>query len=200
MKNKIKWVLFDLTGVISTWSFRSKKWKIINNKKYKERDFETIYFESNYSAYERGKIQHKEFVESYLLKNNDVFTLDEFVEIFKRSVTPVRGIENILKKLKKNYKLAILSNEGIEWGNYKLDKSGLKRYFDKIIISSQIGFAKPDLKFYKKSLKLLNIEPKSCVFIDDLEENINAAEKLGIKSILFKNPHQLQKDLNKYLD
>ena len=199
MKSRFEWMLFDLSGVISTWSLRSNVWKVINNKKYKELSFGNIYEPATYSAFELGKIAHKEFVENYLKRQKSSFTFEEFVEIFRLSVTPVKGIKNILKKLSKKYNLAILSNEGIEWADLKLDRSGSRNYFNEIIISAQIGAAKPDISFFAKSLKVLKTKPQSCLFIDDLEENINAASNFGIKSILFKNIFQLQKDLKKYI-
>ncbi len=54
---------------------------------------------------------------------------------------------------------------------------------------------KPDVRFYKKALNILGAQPTECIFIDDKEMNCIDAEKIGIKSIVFKHSEQLKKDL-----
>ena len=56
---------------------------------------------------------------------------------------------------------------------------------------------KPNPVFYQLLLDRFQLKAVETLFIDDNDRNINAAEKLGIKSILFHSPQQLKKDLRK---
>ena len=74
---------------------------------------------------------------------------------------------------------------------------GIYKDFKIKVFSHQVGIIKPDPKIYKLTLKKLQLEPKETVFIDDKIENVIAANKLGMKGLLFKNALKLQKDLIK---
>ena len=52
-----------------------------------------------------------------------------------------------------------------------------------MVISAEEGFAKPDREIYEITLRKLGSEPQECVFVDDLQENIQAARALGMTGI-----------------
>ena len=56
--------------------------------------------------------------------------------------------------------------------------------FDDYVLSYEVGVMKPHARIYDEALKKAGVEAEECVFIDDIEENIQAAQKLGIKGIL----------------
>jgi putative hydrolase of the HAD superfamily len=107
-----------------------------------------------------------------------------------------KDLLKIIKKLRKNYKTAILSDQWSIPYKIQLTKK-VKSNFDVMIFSHQVGFRKPSPDIYHIALKRLNLKPNECVFIDDLEENLVPAKKIGIRTILFKNNNQLIKDLKK---
>ena len=57
--------------------------------------------------------------------------------------------------------------------------------FDGGVFSYETGYMKPDRRIYEFFLKKYNIDPNRAIFFDDKKENIEAAEKLGIKGVLF---------------
>ena len=87
--------------------------------------------------------------------------------------------------IKRGYRIACLSNGSHEWTTYVIKKYGLERLFEQIIISSELGVVKPDPKIYLHALDALKIKPSDCIFIDDRKENTDAAETLGICSLVF---------------
>lgn len=105
----------------------------------------------------------------------------------------------IIKELNKNYKIGLCSNGGSRFVRSLLKKHSLKKYFDSIIISSEIGITKPAKEIYLKSLEELGVKPKEALFIDDNIKNIKGAQKLGMQTILFQNYDQFVEDLNKLL-
>ena len=91
---------------------------------------------------------------------------------------------NVLNNLKKKYKLCIVTNGDVLEQNKKIKYTGLKKYFQGIVISSEIGYSKPEKEIFEIACNKMNVEPKNCVMIGDryktdIEGGINA----GIKTI-----------------
>lgn len=57
--------------------------------------------------------------------------------------------------------------------------------FDGIMISGQVGLAKPDIRMYETFLETFNLNPADTIFIDDQIDNITAAHKVGIHGIVY---------------
>lgn len=98
-----------------------------------------------------------------------------------------------IAKMKKNYKVGIISNTHSLVT--RIRKNTFARYFDFTVFSSDVGFAKPDKEIFKIALEKALAKPEECVFVDDQEENLEAAKELGFNTILFKNNEQLLKEL-----
>jgi epoxide hydrolase-like predicted phosphatase len=104
----------------------------------------------------------------------------------------------LIKKLKKEYKVGLLSNHIEDWLEEIIQKRKLDKLFDVIVTSYGSKLAKPDIKIFKEIVKKLKVKPQECIFIDDIKTNIPPAKKLGMKTILFKNLNQTKKELNKF--
>jgi 2-haloacid dehalogenase len=68
-------------------------------------------------------------------------------------------------------------------------------WFDGIVISGEVRVAKPDRRIFDELLERYGLQPGSVVFIDDVAENVTAAEALGIRSILFTDAAALRREL-----
>src|SRR3989344_866047 len=104
-------------------------------------------------------------------------------------------VVEIIKDLKKNYKIILFSNFFAEILRKLLDKHGIKDLFDEIIISSEHKMKKHNPEFFDLLVKKTGIDKNEILFIDDTKQHVDAANELGIKSILFKNTKQLKTDL-----
>jgi putative hydrolase of the HAD superfamily len=100
------------------------------------------------------------------------------------------------KQLKeRGFLTAILSNMGDNvLENMKREFDWITR-FDVLVWSYQLLMAKPDAAIYHHLLKELGTRPEETLFIDDKAVNIDAANALGIKGLLFTNVEQLRTDL-----
>jgi epoxide hydrolase-like predicted phosphatase len=56
--------------------------------------------------------------------------------------------------------------------------------FDAVVISSEVGMRKPEPRIFLHAAGLLGLDPNECIFIDDIQANIAAAEKLGFTGVL----------------
>ncbi len=103
-------------------------------------------------------------------------------------------VAEILKALHGKVRLAVLSNapKGLEeW----LRKWDLLPLFDDVFCSANEGIRKPFPEAYRRLLKRLRVEPEETFFVDDAEENILAAQALGIQAHLYDGPDHLEKTL-----
>jgi len=74
------------------------------------------------------------------------------------------------------------------WGTSIYDPEALEGMFDAVVISGDIGLHKPQPEIYELAADRLGVEPESCVFVDDLRENVRGAEQVGMTAILHRDP------------
>lgn len=97
------------------------------------------------------------------------------------------NVVSVIETLQKDYRIVLFSNAVPVFLRQLLKENDLERLFDSIVISSEIGIVKPDSAFFRKALEMINATPEEVFFIDDNSENVKAAEKLGIKSVVYKD-------------
>lgn len=98
--------------------------------------------------------------------------------------------------LRENYKVGMLSNVSKTGLAKHMDVSVLESHFDSLILSSNIGVAKPDIEAYQTAAKILEVAPDECVFIDDLITNCEGATRAGMRTIIFQNFTQTKQILD----
>jgi putative hydrolase of the HAD superfamily len=142
-----------------------------------------------------GYISHEQFIGKYLKNHKLDLSVAEFDELFKKDIVPTEGMIPLFQKLSQNFKIALATNEGKILTKYKVEGSLLMGYLSKVIPSYLLKEIKPTINFFKKTLKIIDVKPSECLFIDDAKINCDAATSLGIESIQFKDLKQLEKKL-----
>ena len=64
----------------------------------------------------------------------------------------------------------------------------LAELFDAVVISAEVGMRKPEERIFRHAAGLLGLNPAQCVFIDDIEADVEAAEALGMTGVLHTDP------------
>jgi putative hydrolase of the HAD superfamily len=72
--------------------------------------------------------------------------------------------------------------------------------FDVVVISSEVGMRKPEPRIFRHAADLLGLRPAECVFIDDIEANVAAAEQIGFVGVLHHEPGATYERLAELLD
>lgn len=75
---------------------------------------------------------------------------------------------------------ALLSNS---WGDTGYPRADFPGLFDAVVISSECGMRKPEEEIFRHAADLLGLPPEQCIFIDDIEANITAAQALGMTGV-----------------
>jgi putative hydrolase of the HAD superfamily len=94
-------------------------------------------------------------------------------------------------------KTGLISNS---WGDTTYDVADWRDVFHEIVISGDVGLHKPDPAIFELTCSRLDVEPRECVFVDDLRENCAAAEGLGITAILHRGSDSTVPELERLLD
>ena len=97
----------------------------------------------------------------------------------------IDGMRELLTKLRADgFKLYITSNLD-EYHADQMPQTETAQYFDAMLFSSKIKVRKPYPEFFQAALQTFDVKAEDCLFIDDLEENVRAAEACGIKGLVF---------------
>ncbi len=89
-----------------------------------------------------------------------------------------------LIRLKKKYKLALVTNGASDLQREKIQGSGLAKYFDEIVIAGDVGIRKPEPDIFNIVLNRIGTKPNEAIMVgNDLESDIEGANEVGIKTV-----------------
>lgn len=186
----IKAIIFDNAGVIMTEAY----WLWLHDNIPGLEEKKDFFLDISHKV-DRSEITPSQFLD-HLAKASGKNSEQVQKEILSTFVLN-EEVYKLMTKLKKNYKIGLLSNFISEWLRFLFNKFDLEKLFDAMVISTEHIMIKPDPKIYKLVCEMLGIEPQEAVFIDDREINIKGAQNLGMKGILFNSPKDLEEDLKK---
>ena len=102
--------------------------------------------------------------------------------------TKIEPIVELVKELKGEYKLAMLTNSPSRYALDQRFKPGeLDELFDLVMISGEVGWDKPAPEIYTTTVERLGFTPDECLFIDDVPAFTEAAAALGMKTYTYVN-------------
>ena len=180
-------LIFDFFGVISTEV--SPRWF---SKRYTEDEAKRLK-EDYMSMADVGRVTEDELFD--YLSNLSGEPADDIYREFMSYVNINSEIVDLIIRLKKKYKIVLLSNALASWLHKILENNDLYRLFDHIVISGEEGIRKPSEQIYRLALSRAGIDARDAVFIDDNEKNTLAAESVGIHGLVYKDNENLISDL-----
>ena len=195
----IKAIAFDIGGVLlyDKWdSYLAKLEKEFGVKA--DAIHESIQRKVPWFLYGKGKISGQTFWK--MIRERSTIPAEVIERLRKTNLDrlkPIPGIREMIKNLKKNYKVYSVTNIEKESSAYIKNKFDVYKLFDGVIMSFEVGSRKPEKKIFRVLLSKYHLKPAECVFIDYRDFNLVPAKEIGLKTILFKNPKQLEKDLRK---
>lgn len=184
----LKNIIFDFGNVIMNYNPD----EILNHYELSKEDHDllrkTIFESKEWSEIDAGKITEKDATNIFIdrvpdhLKNK----VKQVMATWPENVNFYEPVFNYIENLRKEgYKIYGLSNTGMQFANY-VKNSEMGNYFDGYVFSAQEKLMKPDRRIYERLIARYILNPKECLFIDDLRENTNAAKNLGMQAFTFK--------------
>ncbi len=123
----------------------------------------------------------------------------EALRLLREDIYLVDGMEEVLNALHGKYRLIMLAGDGEDFLHAKLDKFNLKQYFNQIYCTCYEGMRKIDPQIYRNVLAKEKVPADQCLFIDDNPDFIQAAQSVGLQTILFTNSAQLREAFKEFL-
>jgi putative hydrolase of the HAD superfamily len=185
----IKNLIFDLGAVI----LNLDQDKTLRAFKRLGSDLDEVHMTSSlFTEFETGKIKADYFIQSLFTLLKGEASKEQIVAAWNAMLLdlPPHRID-MLKELKKKYRLFLLSNTNtihIEAVYGTHGKAVFEQVFEKIYLSHEIGLRKPKKECYEYVLQDANILGAETIFIDDNKGNIRGAEEAGIQTIWAKEP------------
>jgi putative hydrolase of the HAD superfamily len=146
---------------------------------------------------ERGELTIDEFSERFgpLL---GVEQTDGLVErLFAGIVADEAMVEAVRKVKASGRPVGLISNS---WGGTSYDRvADASELFDVMVISGEVGLNKPEPEIFHLAADRLGVAPKDCVFVDDLRENCEGAEAVGMTAILHRGAEGTVPELERML-
>jgi len=156
------------------------------------------FYKSNYHFhrdFERGKISESEFVSRMLQIIDHKIDAETFKKYYADIFRLDEAVIALLPVLKKNYKLFLLSNTDPIHQKYGWQKYQFLKYFDELILSHEVHSVKPEEKIYREVEKASGFSSEEHFYIDDIQEYVDAAIKLGWDAVQFVDYQKLVDDL-----
>lgn len=184
MRNNIKFVYFDLGGVLFRWKESLDAISKLCN----------VSLESTIGVFDkydndacRGRISPKQFWEIYKKELNVDIKIENFIDWWTNYFSPIPESHKLVMQLAKKYDVGLLTN--IYKGAYEENvKKGHIPHLDyaAVIESCDLDMVKPEREFFLHAQKKTGVKADEIFFIDDKKENIEATKKLGWQGMVFE--------------
>ena len=191
----IHWFIFDLGNTVIKLAYE-RVMQGICKRATVTRDALVELLESPgaYRDLERGAVSFEQFFDFLCDKAGYRGSLQDLRETWSDFfVGPLPGIEDLIGRLRRKYRVAFLSNSN------EVHAEVIPRKFatlfekdDRIIFSHRFKTAKPDPEMFHRALEIIGALPSQAVFVDDLLENVLAARSVGITSYQFRDVFALE--------
>ena len=205
-------VFIDLDDTL--WNFRDNSHRALKvvydqfslDSYYPEfEDFYRTYSEKNaelWNLYHHGRLTREELIAErfrYPLQRRGVYNpgiIPQLNQAYLSVLSEQVGLHfyarELLEYLSPRYTLTLLSNGFKEVQYRKLDNTGLRPFFDQIILSDEVGYLKPHPGIFTCALNRLSATPSSAIMIgDNFEADICGAARIGMAQIYFNPDNRL---------
>jgi HAD superfamily hydrolase (TIGR01509 family) len=188
MRIMIRAILFDCFGVLVGKGF-DETYRSVGGDPDVDRDFVSgLLAQANLGLISQSdfhvQVEHKLDISERVWKDAQI-----------RSEQPDQELLDYITDLHQCFKIAILSNANRGVVQNKLGKECLNNCFDAVIVSAEVGRVKPEQEIYEYAAKSLGVEPEECIFLDDLEGYVRAAERVGMHGIVYRNLTQAKSEI-----
>ena len=183
----IRNIVFDISNVHAPFRFKEFLAEKGFDAAMIKRIIKASAMTSYWTEFEKGKLTYDEAMEGFVSTDPDI--ADELYKAYD-SCSGIMGrydyTEGWIDALKEaGYKLYCITNFTPAGYEQCYDCISFIERFDGCVFSFREGIVKPDPEIYKTLLRRYNLKAEECVFIDDTEENVVSAQKIGLNGIVF---------------
>ena len=179
-----KWIFFDIgsTLVDETEAYDHRARDMINGSGITFKEFDDV----RIMLAKQGLDGNSAAIEYFGLNKTPWHLEDK--KLYSDAADTLKALHN------KGYRLGVIANQNLGTAS-RLEKWRIREYFDAIIASAEIGYAKPDKRIFEKAFELAGCKADDTIMVGDrLDNDMIPAKALGMKTIW------MRKGLAKYQD
>jgi len=199
-KPRIKTIFWDIGGVLLTngWD-PGQRARVLARIGVDLARYEELHPEAN-CTWERGLTTAEDFFRTTVFEPNPALDLSFdtlWPQVCAESKVLHPDVLDLVAELRETgrYRMATLNNESRELNEHRLDAFKLRPLFDYFICSGYVHEMKPLPDIYQAAIDISGYPPNTSLFIDDKQENCEAARAFGMRAIRFESPAQLRSAL-----
>lgn len=209
MDMQFEWLLFDLDNTILDFSASSKlAFSAVYRKLEVDKtlqDVYRLYSGINHSVWQKreaGKLSVTDvktkrwtlLCDVLGIKKDAAYLNDVYFEGIKKHVVFVEGAEDVLKKLEGQYRMIVVTNglSEVQWS--RINDTNIQRFFEHIVISDEIGIAKPAREFFDHCAELIGHPPKDKVLVigDTKMSDVKGGNDFGYSTCWYNHKQSVQ--------
>ncbi|MBR6309020.1 MAG: HAD family phosphatase [Lachnospiraceae bacterium] len=193
----IKNVVFDIGNVLVEFGWKPFFQKFGITDEELDRIAKATVYAPIWNEIDRGVMSEEEILDKFI--ENDPGMEEKMREIYAdfngllKIFDYTRGWIIDLKR--RGYKVYCLSNMSFKAVRECWDALSFIEETDGYILSCDVKLTKPEPEIYEALFKKYNLKPEECVFFDDVQKNIDGANKAGMHAFLFTSVKQAEEDL-----
>jgi len=190
-------LIFDLGGVVVRWDPAAIIAGVFQDEKLRARVREGVFAHPDWLELDRGTLDRGDAIrraaQRLAMPEAEIRRL---LVAVPPSLTPIAETVDLLYRLKaRGYPLYCLSNMHFASIEHLEREQRFFEVFKGSVISCRLNLCKPEPAIYEHALKANGLKASDTVFIDDVDVNIAAAAKVGIRAIQFRNTAQCEREL-----
>jgi putative hydrolase of the HAD superfamily len=153
-----------------------------------------------FDTYESGKISLDEYLKRLVFYEKRDFSPADFRKFMFDQSKPFPEMLKLVRGIKEKYgiKIAVVSNEGRELNNHRIQQFRLNEFVDFFISSCFVHFRKPDADIFKVALDIAQVTPDKVIYLEDRAMFVEVAGSLGIRGIIHEDYEKTSRALAAY--
>jgi epoxide hydrolase-like predicted phosphatase len=186
--SRLRAVIFDFGGVL--WDMRWDVARELDRAHGLPRSsvFETLYRCPAWADIECGIGDPSEWVDGAHreLERRAGRALPRLHEEWRRAQVAIDVNVDLVRALRPAYRCSVLSNADLSLRARLEQELRWHHLFDDIVVSAEVGMAKPGPEIFRLAADRLGLSPEACVFVDDWDKNVKAARAVGMQAVLHR--------------
>jgi putative hydrolase of the HAD superfamily len=139
----------------------------------------------SFEVYEEGKISLEQYLDWVVFDREGSFLRDDLTQFMLAQSESHPDMIDLIRTLKRRYglRVAVVTNDGREFAEYRIQHFGLAEFIDFFIVSCFVHCRKPDPEIYRIALDIGQVPPSQVLYIDDQAMFVEVAMQLGMQGI-----------------
>ena len=193
----IRNIVFDIGGVLADFRIREFLTEKGLDGPTIKRVLKASVLNPYWGKFERGEVTEEETLQAFAAADPGIerelrlaFTNLDGMLVMREYAIP------LVQRLKKDgFGVYYLSNYSKKAYDECAESLAFLPYMDGVVVSFAVGLTKPDPRVYRVFLERYGLQPETCLFVDDTEENVTAARELGFHGHVFRTYEELKAEL-----